>query len=133
MIHRTCRFAAALATATLLRSAFAVEPVIVAPQVAMAGRTATITLPYRTADHLLWVSSTKMADASPFVFKGLAIKPHEGPGGADLAVFTYTADKPGTAVLSFGLVPPGKMLIGPPSLVYTGPVAKRASVKLVAL
>jgi hypothetical protein len=98
----------------------------------MAGRTATISLPYRTADKLIWVSATRVSEASPFMFKGLDIKPHEGPGGTDLAVFTYTADKPGSAKLSFGLVPPGKMLIGPPSLVYTGPVAQRVSVEVVA-
>ena len=43
--------------------------------VTMAGRTATITLPYRTSNHLIWVSATRVIDAVPFSFKALAIKP----------------------------------------------------------
>ena len=97
-------------------------------QVKVTGRTAVIGLPYRTADKLIWVSATRMSDAQPFMFKGLEIKPHGGPGGMELAVFTYVADKAGTATLNFGLVPPGKMLTGPPTLVYRGPIARKVSV-----
>ncbi len=100
--------------------------------VKVTGRTAVIALPYRTSDHLIWVSATRMFDAMPFTFKGLEIRPHAGSNGMDLSVFTYVADKPGTATLNFGLVPPGKMLIGPPSLLYKGPVARRLSIKVTA-
>lgn len=92
---------------------------------AVSGRTVTVSLPFRIADQLAWVSATPAADARPFVFKGLEIKPGGGPGGVDLAVFTYEADGPGSAKLKFGMVPGGKMLIGPESLVYTGEVLKR--------
>ena len=91
---------------------------------AVAGRTVTVSLPYRVADNLAWVSATQAADARPFVFKGLEVKPGAGPGGADLAVFTYEADGPGSAKLKFGMVPAGKMLIGPETLVYKGEVLK---------
>jgi len=100
--------------------------------VRMTGRQAEIALPYRASDHLIWVSATTAGKASPFAFKGLAIKPHAGPGGADLAVFTYVADKPGSTALEFGLVPPGKMLIGLPALRYHGPVARRITVQITA-
>ena len=96
------------------------------------GRTSTVLLPYRASSHLVWVSATRMADATPFMFKSLQIRPGAAPGGADQAVFTYVADRPGTATLSFGLVPPGKALIGPPFLVYRGPIARRISVKVTA-
>ena len=99
--------------------------------VTMAGRTATITLPYRTSNHLIWVSATRVIDAAPFSFKSLAIKPGAGEDGRDLAVFTYVADRPGKATLTFGLVPPGKMLIGPPMLVFKGP-ARRITVTVTA-
>ena len=95
------------------------------PTHSVAGRVATITLPYRTADGLIWVSATRMSDAAPFTFKGLDVKPGAGPNGTDLAVFTYEADRAGSTTLKFGLVPPGKMLIGLPSMVYTGPVSAR--------
>ena len=132
MTRRPLMLIAALAAPALLGTALAGPPPAVPVQLTVSGRTATIGLPYRSADQLVWVSSTRVAEASPFMFKGLVIKPHEGPGGTDLAVFTYTADQPGTAKLSFGLVPPGKMLIGPPALVYTGPVAQRVTVEVVA-
>ena len=102
------------------------------PTVSMAGRTATISLPYRTADHMMWVSATRVMDSGPFAFKGLDIRPGGGPGGTDLSVFTYTADKAGSATLKFGLAPPGKMLIGPPALVYKGPVAQTFEAKVSA-
>lgn len=95
------------------------------PTVALNGRTAVISLPLRLSDKLIWVSATRVAEADPFVFKGLEIKPGGGPQGTDLAVFTYVADHAGTAVLKFGLVPPGKMLVGLPETIYTGPVAAR--------
>ena len=95
------------------------------PTYSVSGRVATITLPYRTADNLIWVSATKVSEAAPFVFKGVDVKPGAGPNGTDLSIFTYEADRAGTATLKFGLVPPGKMLIGLPSMVYTGPVTAR--------
>jgi len=100
--------------------------------VKMTGRQAEIALPYRTSDHLIWVSATTASKASPFAFKSLAIKAHAGPNGTDLAVFTYAADRAGSTTLEFGLVPPGKMLIGPPSLRYQGRVARRVAVKITA-
>lgn len=102
------------------------------PTVKAAGRTTVVSLPYRTADGLIWVSATRVSEASPFTFKGLDIKPNGGPSGTDLAVFTYTADRSGSATLKFGLVPPGKMLIGPPTLVYKGPVAATFQTKATA-
>lgn len=108
------------------------KPAEAAASVKMSGRTAVIALPYKASDKLVWVSATKMMDASPFTFKGLEIRPGAGPGGQDLAVFTYAADKAGSATLTFGLVPPGKMLIGPPTMVYKGPVARTLSVKVTA-
>ncbi len=103
-----------------------------APVVKVAGRTATIALAYRTADKLIWVSSTRMMDATPFMFQALEIKPRAAADGSDLAIFTYKADRAGSAKLSFGLVPPGKMLIGPPMLVYHGPVARRFTAQVTA-
>jgi hypothetical protein len=100
--------------------------------VKMTGRAAEIALPYRTSGHLIWVSATTSSKASPFAFKSLAIRPHAGPNGADLAVFTYVADRPGSTTLEFGLVPPGKMLTGPPTLIYRGPVARRVAIKITA-
>ena len=38
----------------------------------------------------------------------------------------------GSATLKFGLAPPGKMLIGPPALVYKGPVAQTFEAKVSA-
>jgi len=95
------------------------------PTHSVAGRVVTVTLPYRSAEGLIWVSATKVSEAAPFVFKGLDIQPGAGPNGTDLSVFTYEADKAGATTLKFGLVPGGKMLIGPPSMVYTGPVTAR--------
>lgn len=102
------------------------------PTHSVAGRVATVTLPYRTADGLVWVSATKVSEAAPFVFKGLDIQPGAGPNGADLSVFTYEADKAGATTLKFGLVPGGKMLIGPPAMVYTGPVTARYEAAVAA-
>ncbi len=125
---------AALAASLVFGVAAAAQaaPAPVAATVKMTGRTAVIGLPYQASAGLVWVSATRMSEAAPFMFKGLEIRPHGGPGGADLAVFTYAADRAGSASLSFGLVPPGKMLIGPPSLIYKGPVAQRVSVKVTA-
>lgn len=92
---------------------------------AVSGRTVTVSLPFRASDNLAWVAATKMADARPFVFKGLEVQPGKGPGGTDMAVFTYEADAPGHVRLEFGLVPAGRMLIGPDNLVFKGEVAKR--------
>lgn len=92
---------------------------------AVSGRTVTVSLPFRASDNLAWVSATKMADARPFVFRGLEVKPGKGPEGADLAVFTYEADSPGHAALEFGLIPAGRMLVGPPDMVFTGEVVRR--------
>jgi hypothetical protein len=100
------------------------------PLYAVVGKTATVSLPYRTSDHLIWVSATRMLEAEPWVFAGLEIKPGKGPNGTDLSVFTYKAEKAGSSVLKFGLVPPGKMLIGLPSMVYTGPVEARWETKV---
>ncbi len=84
------------------------------------GRTVTVSLPYRAADGLVWVSATRASELGPFVFKGLAVKPKAGPAGTDLSVFTYEAGAAGSAILKFGLVPTGQMLIGPPSMIYRG-------------
>ncbi len=102
------------------------------PTHSVTGRIATITLPYRTADNLIWVSATKVTEAAPFMFKAVDVKPGGGPNGTDLSVFTYQADRAGTATLKFGLVPPGKMLIGLPSMVYTGPVTARYEATVTA-
>ncbi len=91
-----------------------------------------VSLPYRSSDTMIWVSATRMSEAAPFLFKGLDIRPKGGPSGTDLAVFTYAADTAGSATLKFGLVPPGKMLIGPPALVYKGPVAATFQTKVTA-
>ena len=98
----------------------------------LEGKVATISLPFRTASGKMWVVATRTADAAPFSFKGLDVKPGAGPDGTDLAVFTYEADKAGSATLKFGLVPGGKMLIGPDALVYKGPVDKRYETTVTA-
>lgn len=85
-----------------------------------AGRTVTVSLPYRAADGLVWVSATRMSELGPFAFKGLALTPKAGPAGTDLAVFTYQAAAAGEAILKFGLVPTGQVLIGPPAAIYRG-------------
>lgn len=91
------------------------------PTVHVTGRTATIALPYRSADKLAWAPATGAADSQPFMFQSLDLRPGAGPGGTDLAVFTYAAGKAGSAVLKFGLAPVGKVLIAPPGAVYKGP------------
>lgn len=88
------------------------------------GRTVTISLPQRGKDGWVWVSATGMVAAEPFGFVDIDIKPKAGPGGTDLTVYTYLGTRPGRATLEFGLVPAGKMLLGPKKLVYQGPVAK---------
>ena len=103
-----------------------------APTVATAGRTAVVSLPYRTSDGMVWVAGSRMTEAAPFMFKSLDLKPHGGPMGTDLAVFTYVADRGGSATLKFGLVPPGKMLIGPPTMVYKPAPAQTFSTKVSA-
>jgi hypothetical protein len=90
----------------------------------LAGRTVTVTLPFRASDNLAWVQATPGAEARPFVFKGLEVKPGAGPNGSDLAVFTYEAEGPGHAVLAFGLIPAGRTLVGAPDEVFTGEVIK---------
>jgi hypothetical protein len=90
------------------------------PTVEVRGRAATISLPFRTADRLAWVAATPAADAQPFMFQTLEVKPGAGPDGTDLAVFTYSAAKAGSTVLKFGLVPAGRVLIGLPATVYKG-------------
>lgn len=121
----------ALGLAAVAAAAIAAAP-LPAPSVKTTGRTAMISLPYRTSDTVVWVSATRVSEAAPFMFKGLDIKPKGGPAGTDLAVFTYTADRAGSATLKFGLVPPGKMLIGPPTLVYKGPVSSTFQTKVTA-
>jgi hypothetical protein len=103
------------------------------PTHSVAGRVVTVTLPYRAADGQVWVSATKMSEAAPFVFRGIEIKPGSGPNGTDLALFKYEAERAGSATLKFGLVPAGKMLVGLPSLVYTGPVRARYDATVSAL
>lgn len=78
------------------------------------GRAVVFRLPYRSAEGRLWVAATSMAESAPFVFQGLDIEPGAGPGGTDLAVFAYQADRPGSATLEFGLVPASRTLLGPP-------------------
>jgi hypothetical protein len=94
------------------------------------GRTVTVSLPYRTTDSLVWVSATRMSELGPFTFKGLAVKPKAGPAGTDLSVFTYQAAAAGTATLKFGLVPPGQMLVGPPTMTYRGVPASTFEAKV---
>lgn len=120
-------FGMAMAAAVALAAA-----ALPAPTVKVTGRTAVVSLPYRAAEGLVWVSATRMSEAAPFTFKSLDVRPKAGPGGTDLAVFTYQAAVGGAAKLKFGLVPPGKMLIGPPALVYKGPVAKTFEVQVTA-
>ena len=98
----------------------------------VSGRLATVVLPFRGADGLAWVAATEADKARPFAFKGLEVKPGEGPGGSDLAVFTYEAAAPGSARLEFGLVPAGRMLVGPPDQVFTGSVAKTYTAAVTA-
>jgi hypothetical protein len=105
-------------------------PATVGGSHAVSGRLVTIPLPFRTSDNVAWVTATKAAEARPFVFKGLEIEPGKGPGGVDLAVFTYEATGPGKAVLVFGLVPAGRILVGPPDRVFTGEVVKRYVAKV---
>ena len=130
-MYKSALLAAGLATASTVAQA-APPPKPAATIVKVVGRIATIALPYRTADKLVWVSSTRMSDAAPFMFQALEIKPHGAADGSDLAIFTYKADHAGTAKLGFGLVPPGKMLVGLPMLIYKGPVARRISVQVTA-
>jgi hypothetical protein len=94
---------------------------------AVSGRTVTVSLPFRAADNLAWVTATKMAEARPFVFKALDVQPGKGPGGADLAVFTYGASGPGHAVLNFGLIPAGRTLVGPEDQIFKGEVVRTYS------
>ena len=121
---------ATLVLAFSAASAVAAPAPVPAPSVKVTGRTAAVSLPYRSGDGLVWVSATRTSELGPYIFKGLDLQ--MGAGGADVAVFTFQASGPGSAVLKFGLVPPGKMLIGPPSLAYKGPVAKTYQTKVSA-
>jgi hypothetical protein len=119
-----------------LIAVFAAAPVLAAPAplptggFVAAGRTVTVSLPYRAADGLVWASATRMSELGPFAFKGLALKPKAGPAGTDLSVFTYEAGAAGTATLKFGLVPPGQMLVGPPTMTYRGVPASTFEAKV---
>ncbi len=104
-----------------------IVPAVPAGSHAVSGRLVTVSLPFRTTDNLAWVTATKMADARPFVFKGLEIQPGKGPAGTDLAVFTYEANGPGHAVLKFGLIPAGRMLVGPEDRVFKGELVREYS------
>lgn len=98
----------------------------------LSGRTLTVVLPFRAVDGLEWTPATAAAKARPFVFRRRAIEAGRGPGGADLAIFTYEAEAPGSAVLEFGLVPEGRVLIGPPDRVFTGSIAGMYRVEATA-
>jgi hypothetical protein len=99
---------------------------------AVNGRTVTVSLPFRAADGLAWVSATDPVRARPFMFTGFEVKPGADPGGGDLAVFTFRAYRAGHAVLEFGLVPEGKVLIGPEDVIYKGDVIKRYTADVTA-
>ncbi|WP_257558049.1 hypothetical protein [Sphingobium sp. CFD-2] len=96
------------------------------------GRIVTIRLPYRTTDNLLWTSATDVMAAAPFMFQDLDIQPRAGPQGTDLAVFTYKADKPGTATLEFGLVPAGTTLLDNGATRLKGEPASRYAARVTA-
>lgn len=98
----------------------------------LEGRIVTVRLPYRAADNLLWASATGVMEAAPFMFQDLDIQPRAGPQGTDLAVFTYKADKPGTATLEFGLVPVGKTLLGNGTTRFRDEPARRYSATVTA-
>ena len=123
-------------TALGLALSLAIAPALAAPASlpaggsSVAGRTVTVTLPYRLSEGFAWVSATRMSEMGPFMFEGLAVRPKAGPAGTDLSVFTYQADKAGVATLKFGLVPNGQMLIGPPSMTYKGTPAKTFEAKV---
>ncbi len=122
----------AVVVAAVSAPAFAQPAAIPGAAVRVSGRTAVVSLPLRLSQHWVWVSATRMMDTAPFTFSALDYRPGAGPGGADLAVFTYVADKPGSTTLKFGLVPAGKMLVGLPSMTYKGPVAARFEAKVSA-
>ena len=94
-----------------------------APFYQIDGRIVTVRLPYRTRDNHLWVDADPSATTGPFMFQMLDIEPRGGPGGTDLAVFTYKADRPGEATLKFALTPVGKG--SPQDLIRQGDVASR--------
>lgn len=77
------------------------------------GRTVVFRLPYRSAQGQTWVAGTDSPEDAPFTFQNLDVEPGAGPGGTDMAVYIYQADRAGSATLTFGLVPTGKTLIGP--------------------
>lgn len=107
-------------------------PAVPAGSHAVSGRTVTVSLPFRTTDNLAWVTATKMAQARPFVFKSLDVQPGKGPAGTDLAVFTYEADGPGHAILEFGLIPAGRMLVGPENRIFKGEVVREYAADVTA-
>jgi hypothetical protein len=117
--------------------ALAASPALAAPAAlptgsfTVAGHAVTVSLPYRKAEGWSWVGATRMSQLAPLTFKGLAVKEKAGPGGTDLAVFSYEASGPGTPTLTFGLVPNGQMLIGPPTMTYKAPPAKTFQAKIV--
>jgi len=124
--------AAAPEEASPAAAADAPRPALPAGSHTVSGRLLTVTLPFRSADGLAWVTATRAADARPFVFQELEVRPAAGPDGADLAVFTYRASGPGTAELEFGLVPAGRMLVGPEDQVFTGSIARTYTAKATA-
>lgn len=78
------------------------------PEVRTRGRVVTVSLPYRTRDWRGWTSVAQPTDMGPFAFSKLRSQPRRGPGGTDLAVFTYVAGGPGSATLKFDLEPYGR-------------------------
>ena len=129
-MRRLAPLATVLLAVSVATMAFAAPAAVPAPSVKLTGRTAAVSLPYRSDDGLVWVSATRTSQLGPYIFKGLDLE--MGSDGVDVAVFTYMATGPGAAILRFGLVPQGKMLIGPPSLAYKGPVTKTYQTKVSA-
>lgn len=93
------------------------------PSYVVNGRTVVVRLPYRTRDGHLWIDADPSASSGSLMFSSLDIEPRGGPDGTDLAVFTYTADRPGVATLKFALTPAGRTIA--PDLAGRSGVASR--------
>jgi hypothetical protein len=90
-----------------------------APSVAVAGRTATVSLPFRTADKLAWTLTPGTTD--PWKLTTSTVSAGKGPEGSDLAVFVFQTPGPGSATLLFRLGAPNGA--GTPAKTYQATVS----------
>jgi hypothetical protein len=87
-------------------------------KVAAAGRTASVSLPFRTSDGYSWAAVSPTPP--PWRLASSRVERGAGPEGTDLAVFSFAAAEPGTSTLKFTLAATGGG--GEPIITYSASV-----------